>query len=92
LPPRSVPTSVKALSFPAGKVVGTKRDKHTVWRYDRYAATYKSLQVEVICILESHGRYGETPCSDLMDKGIQVKGAFDLGHVCPLPTAAGVLL
>jgi hypothetical protein len=80
--------AVEALSIPACKVVSTKRDKHAVPGYDRYAAAYEALQVEVVLILEGHGGDRETPGGDLLEKDIQVKRAFDSGHVRDFPIAA----
>jgi hypothetical protein len=83
--------AVEAFSFSASEVIGTKRDKHAIWGYDRYAAAHEPLQVEVVCILEGHGRYGEAPGADLLEKNIQVKRAFDPRRVRTVPSAAGNL-
>jgi hypothetical protein len=91
LGPQSVPTAVEAFSLSTREVVGTKRDKHTVWGYNRYAATFEPLKIEVVRILEGHGRYGETPASHLLEKDIQVKRVFDPGYTRAVAAAGGLL-
>jgi len=84
--------AIEASSVSRGEVIRAEGDQPAVRRYDRYAAASEPLHIEIVSILEGHGRYGEALRSDLLEKEVQIKGAVKVDYLWTVLATAGTFL